>query len=170
MFLVAAFHKLQAVEEAIMLRMRIIAGFEVAEILMLTAGVLLVAAIVFAIWPLPARRSARGPHQQLSSDKHPNARPTFLPDHGAQRHRNVSAGSHDHFGRPSAMLVSHGWAKPTATFPLPELQCTVSSRENPRGADDERTQNSVHALQHIIHYSRMVVRPEILSVAERDYS
>ena len=35
--------------EALMLKMRIIAGFEVAEILMLTAGVLLVAAIVFAI-------------------------------------------------------------------------------------------------------------------------
>jgi hypothetical protein len=32
-----------------MLKMRIIAGFEVAEILMLMAGVLLVAAIVFAI-------------------------------------------------------------------------------------------------------------------------
>ena len=49
MFLVAAFHELSAAEEAIMLKMRIIAGFEVAEILMLTAGVLLVAAIVFAI-------------------------------------------------------------------------------------------------------------------------
>ena len=32
-----------------MLKMRIIAGFEVAEILMLMAGVLLVAAIVFAV-------------------------------------------------------------------------------------------------------------------------
>ena len=32
-----------------MLKMRIIAGIEVAEILMLTAGVLLVAAIVLAI-------------------------------------------------------------------------------------------------------------------------
>jgi hypothetical protein len=32
-----------------MLKMRIVAGFEVAEILMLMAGVLLVAAIVFAI-------------------------------------------------------------------------------------------------------------------------
>jgi hypothetical protein len=35
--------------EAFMLKMRIIAGIEVAEILMLTAGVLLVAAIVLAI-------------------------------------------------------------------------------------------------------------------------
>ena len=35
--------------EALMLKMRIIAGFEVAEILMLATGVLLVAAIVFAI-------------------------------------------------------------------------------------------------------------------------
>jgi len=35
--------------EALMLKMRIIAGFEVAEILMLMAGVLLVAAIVFAV-------------------------------------------------------------------------------------------------------------------------
>ena len=35
--------------EAFMLKMRIIAGFEVAEILMLMAGVLLVAAIVFAV-------------------------------------------------------------------------------------------------------------------------
>jgi len=32
-----------------MLKMRIMAGFEVAEILMLATGVLLVAAIVFAI-------------------------------------------------------------------------------------------------------------------------
>jgi len=35
--------------EALMLKMRIIAGFEVAEILMLATGILLVAAIVFAI-------------------------------------------------------------------------------------------------------------------------
>jgi hypothetical protein len=35
--------------EALVLKMRIIAGFEVAEILMLATGVLVVAAIVFAI-------------------------------------------------------------------------------------------------------------------------
>jgi hypothetical protein len=58
-----------------MLKMRIIAGFEVAEILMLATGVLLVAAIVFAIWPLlPGEARVR-----------------------LQQHRSVSASSHDHF-------------------------------------------------------------------------
>jgi Group II intron, maturase-specific domain len=49
-----------------MLKMRIIAGFEVAEILMLTAGVLLVGAILFAIWALPPAEARLRPHRQLS--------------------------------------------------------------------------------------------------------
>jgi hypothetical protein len=92
-----------------MLKMRIIAGFEVAEILMLTAGVLLVAAIVLAIWPLPPGKARVRPYQQLSGDdKSPNPRPAFLPDHRAQRHVSATIHCSRRIVRPEILSVAEG--------------------------------------------------------------